>query len=200
MATEGAVAREHPLNEFVRHARPKMHRMVRASGVPEEDTEDLVQQTLVALVGCWDGVRNPHAWIVGATRKNCLMYWRSRRRRLYEAVDDSVLEWLAAPQRPAQELRDLEVDLETLAARLPTRYRSILRLRYGLGYDPPEIARCLGYRPSSIGKVTTRSLAALRGAFKDAGFRWGPPGARSPARRLRGDAPAQRPARRPRRA
>jgi DNA-directed RNA polymerase specialized sigma24 family protein len=36
-------------------------------------------------------------------------------------------------------------------------------MRYALGYDAPEIARRLGYRPSSIGKVTTRGLAALRG-------------------------------------
>lgn len=150
------------LDEFARRTRPRMRRMVRGWGIPEEDAEDLVQQTLMALVACWDRVRDPDAWVAGAARKNCLMYWRSRRRRIYDAVDGTVLEWLAQPEGPAQERHALGCDLTMLAARLPDRYRSVLRLRFALGYDPSEVARCLGYRASSIGKVTTRGLAALR--------------------------------------
>ena len=150
------------LDDFARRARPRMRRMLRGWGVPEEDAEDVVQQTLMGLVACWERVRNPDAWVAGATRKNCLMYWRGRRRRIYDAVDGPVLEWLAAPEGPAQERRALGCDLATVAARLPKRYRAVLRLRFGFGYEPPEIARCLGYRPSSIGKVTSRGLEALR--------------------------------------
>lgn len=178
MSTDAVLARRVGLDEFARGVRPKMRRMVRGWGVPPEDAEDLVQQTLMALVGCWEGVRNPDAWVAGATRKSCLMYWRSRRRRIYDAVDDGVLEWLAEPERPAQEHRALRRDLTALAARLPERYRSVLRLRYALGCDAPETARRLGYRPSSIGKVTTRGLAALRGELTEAR----PPRARAAAR------------------
>ncbi|HEY0783586.1 MAG TPA: hypothetical protein VGE98_14095, partial [Thermoanaerobaculia bacterium] len=39
--------------------------------------------------------------------------------------------------------------------------RSLLEMRFQLGYDPAEIAHRLGYRDSSIGKITTRCLAAL---------------------------------------
>jgi DNA-directed RNA polymerase specialized sigma24 family protein len=41
------------------------------------------------------------------------------------------------------------------------RCRSLLQLRFRLGYEPPEVAERLGYRASSIGKITTRCLAAL---------------------------------------
>lgn len=158
------------LEEFARAVRPRMRRMVRGLGVPEEDAEDLVQQTLMALVGAWNEVRDPEAWVAGALRKKCLMYWRGRRRRIYDAVDGSVLEWLAEPVGPVQERRVLESDLAAVAGRLPDRYRRLLRLRFGLGYDPPEVARRLGYRTSSIGKVTTRSLAALGRELSAVGY------------------------------
>lgn len=168
MSTPGTRTRDSGLDDFARRARPRIQRMVRGWGVPDEDADDLVQQTLMALVGSWSSVRNPDAWLAGATRKTCLMYWRTRRRRIYDAVDGRVLEWLAAPVHPAQERRALGCDLSALAARLPVRYRSVLRLRFALGYHPREIARRLGYRQSSIGKVTSRGLAALRGGFTEA--------------------------------
>ncbi len=158
------------LNQFLRRARPRLARLLRGSRIPEQDAEDLIQQTLLALVDRWETIRNPDAWVVGAARKNCLMYWRRRSRRIYDTVDGSVLEWLAAPQRPAQETRELERDLAVVVSRLPERYRSVIRLRYGLGYDPPEVARRLGYRVSSMGKVTTRCLAALHRELVDSGF------------------------------
>ena len=65
----------------------------------------------------------------------------------------------------------LESDLAQVMGRLPERYRSLLRLRFGLGYGPREVALRRGYRVSSIGKVTTRSLAALGRELDGAGFR-----------------------------
>lgn len=158
------------LDEFAREVRPRMRRMIRGLGVPDEDAEDLIQQTLMALVAAWSHVRDPEAWVAGALRKKCLMYWRGRRRRIYDAVDGSVLEWLAEPVGPAQERRALESDVTAVMGRLPERYQRVLRLRFGLGYDPAEVARRLGYRTSSIGKVTTRSLAALGRELTDVGF------------------------------
>ena len=59
------------------------------------------------------------------------------------------------------ELRMEHADLDSLIGRLPSRCRSLLQLRFRLGYEAPEIAERLGYRTSSIGKITTRCLAAL---------------------------------------
>jgi RNA polymerase sigma factor (sigma-70 family) len=159
------------LEEFLGTVRPRLRRLLRGFGIPEEDSEDLIQNTLLALVFRWNQIRNPDAWVVGAVKKNCLMYWRSRRRRLYDTVDGPVLEWLAGGERPSQERRDLKSDLGVLLDRLPRRYRTVLHLRFGLGYDSREVARRMGYRRSSIGKVTARSLAALNREMVDAGFR-----------------------------
>ena len=89
------------------------------------------------------------------------MYWRKHRRRIYSAVDSTLLEWLSEPIAPTQDRADLLSDLENLINRLPSHCRSLLRLRFRLGYEPLEVARKLGYQASSIGKITTRCLAAL---------------------------------------
>jgi RNA polymerase sigma factor (sigma-70 family) len=76
-------------------------------------------------------------------------------------VDSTVLEWLSEPVASSQEKTDMLCDLESLLDRLPTRCRSLLQLRFRMGFEPTEIARRLGYRTSSIGKITHRCLAAL---------------------------------------
>ena len=169
-ASESAAGRGPRLEEFLADVRPRLRQLLRGQVIPEQDADDLIQNTLLALVFQWKGIRNPRAWVVGTVKKNCLMYWRSRRRRLYDAVDGPVLEWLAGGERPSQERRDLENDMGLLLDRIPRRYRTVLHLRYGLGYDSREVARCTGYRRSSIGKVTARSLAALSREMRDAGF------------------------------
>ena len=72
-----------------------------------------------------------------------------------------MLEWIAKPEAPRQERSDLWKDLETLISRLPSRCRSMLWMRYRMGYDTPEIAKQMGYSPNSISKVTARCLASL---------------------------------------
>jgi RNA polymerase sigma-70 factor (ECF subfamily) len=164
-----------PTEELFEHLRHRLERQVRAQRIPAQDADDLVQQTLIALFDQYEEVRDPERWAVGVLRKHCLMYWRSRRRRIYDSVDDTVLEWLAAPEVPSQERRDLKSDLATAMDRLPDHYRSVIRLRYGLGMEPAEVAAELGYRASSIGKVTLRSLAAMNRAMIACGYCDGPP-------------------------
>lgn len=159
------------LEELLAGARPGLRRSLLNQGIPEQDVDDLVQQILIALVAAWDTVADPKAWLAGAARKKSLMYWRTRSRRLYDVFDDHDLEWLAEPASPDQERDAMRRDLATMLARLPRRHCAVLRLRYGLGYAPDEVAERLGYRPSSIGKVTTRCLAALGRELADGGYR-----------------------------
>jgi len=147
-----------------------MKRLLSTYRIPTDEAEDVLQQTLLALLYQWDRVRDPECWLLGALRRNCLMYWRTNRRKIYSSVDTSLLEWLSEPVAPTQERTDLLSDLENLIGRLPSRCRSLLQLRFRLGYEPPEIAERLGYRASSIGKITTRCLAALSRELLAAGF------------------------------
>ena len=140
---------------------PRLRRLLAAYRIPREDAEDVLQQTLLALLYHWDRVRDPECWLLGTLKRHCLMYWRKSRRQLYAAVDATVLEWLSEPLAAPQERDGLLRDLESVISQLPPRCRSLLELRFRLGYEPPEVAARLGYRPSSIGKLTARCLAAL---------------------------------------
>jgi len=139
----------------------RLHRLFTRYRVPPEDTEDILQQGLLALVHQWDRVRSPEAWLLATLRNHCRRYWRDRRRRIYEAMDAAVLEWLAAPQQPTQEGAAFRRDVEAVLAEMPERCSRLLRLRYQLGYEPPEVAARMGYSPASIAKVTRRCLTAL---------------------------------------
>jgi len=155
--TENAASFE----DFLKAVEPKLKRLLAYHRIPGEDAEDILQQSLLALLYQWERVQDPEKWLFGTVKRHCLMYWRATRRKIYSAVDATILEWLSEPVATPQERRDLLCDLENLIDRLPKRCRRVLRLRFRLGYDLPEVAALLGYQPSSIGKVTNRCLAAL---------------------------------------
>lgn len=157
-------------DDFLKKVEPRLKRVLATYRIPTDDAEDVLQQTLLALIYQWDRVRDPECWLLGTLKRHCLMYWRTNRRRIYSTVDSTILEWLSEPVAPAQERSDLLCDLENLLGRLPSRCRSLLHLRFQLGYEPVEVARRLGYRASSIGKITTRCLAALSRELLAAGL------------------------------
>ena len=152
---------EASLDGFLRGVRPRLKALFGHYKIPPQDTEDILQQALLALLYRPERVRDPEAWLLGTLRNKCLLYWREKKRKLYESVDTTLLERMAEPLAPAQETADLRKDLEIALGNLPERCRSLLSLRYGLGYEPPEVAEQLGYSPSSISKITTRCLHAL---------------------------------------
>jgi len=150
-----------PFEDFLKAVEPKLKRLLASFNIPTEDAEDVLQQSLLALLYRWERARDPERWLFGTVKRNCLMYWRTKRRKIYSAVDVTILEWLSEPIAPTQERSDLLSDLESLIDRLPKRCRRVLRLRFRLGYEPPEVAAKLGYRASSMGKVMNRCLKAL---------------------------------------
>lgn len=157
-------------DDFLKKVEPRLKRVLATYRIPTDDAEDVLQQTLLALIYQWDRVRDPECWLLGTLKRHCLMYWRTNRRRIYSTVDSTILEWLSEPVAPSQERSDLLCDLQNLLGRLPSRCRSLLHLRFQLGYEPVEVARRLGYRASSIGKITTRCLAALSRELLAAGL------------------------------
>jgi RNA polymerase sigma factor (sigma-70 family) len=159
-------ALDHPrtddsLEDFLKRVRPRVKALFLRYRIPPQDTEDILQQALLALIYHRESIRDPEAWLLGTLRNKALLYWRAQRRRLYDSVDATVLELMGEPLAPAQEERDLKRDLANALERLPERCRSILSLRYRHGYNPAETARQLGYSQGSISKITLRCLAAL---------------------------------------
>jgi len=161
MSAPNTSAAESSLEQFLKSVRPRMKTLFAHYQVPPQDTEDIVQQALLALLYQRQAIRDPEAWLMGTLRNKCLLYWRERRRKLYDAVDAAALELMAEPMAPEQEGVDVRRDLEMAIERLPERCRALLSLRYSQGYEPPELAKRLGYSPTSISKTTNRCLAAL---------------------------------------
>ena len=157
----GQVIEEVSFEELLKGLEPRFRAVLARFQIPEQDAEDLVQQALLAYVRKCPTVLKPEAWLLGTLRNRCLRYWRARRRRLYTAVDTAILEGVASEGTPCQEQADLRRDLKGAMGRLRPRCRSILGLRYGMGCEPRETARRLGYKESSIYKLMERCLAAL---------------------------------------
>ncbi|HEX9943196.1 MAG TPA: sigma-70 family RNA polymerase sigma factor [Thermoanaerobaculia bacterium] len=161
---------EASLEGFLRRVRPRLKALFAHYRIPPQDTEDILQQALLALVYQSQEIRDPEAWLLGTLRNKCLLYWREQRRKLYDSVDSAVLEDVAEPLAPAQEETTLRRDLASALERLPERCRSLLSLRYRQGYEPPELAERLGYSPASISKITTRCIDALTRYLTLSGF------------------------------
>lgn len=161
---------EAALELFLHRIRPRLKSLFARYRIPPQDTEDILQQALLALIYQWQSVRDPEAWLLGTLKNRCLLYWRDHRRKLYEVVDATVLDWMADPNAPEQESADLARDLSTVISRLPARCQSLLLLRYRLGYEAAEVAERLGYSPTSMSKITTRCLSALMRQLTAAGL------------------------------
>lgn len=158
------------IEELFEKLQPKLRRIFARFRLPPEDAEDVLQQSFLDLVYKQKQVYNPEAWVTATVRNRCITYWRKRRRQIWDAVDSALLDLLAQPEAPSQRQVTLRRDLEKMLERLPERCRSVLVLRYGLGYRSREVADLLGYQPSSIRKVTSRCIAALTRELVDSGF------------------------------
>ncbi len=158
------------LTTVLEHLEPELRRVLLRFRIPAQDAEDLIQDTLLVFLTKRASIESPAPWLLATLRNRCLVYWRSRRRRLIEAIDAGLLEVVAGGQQGNQDRRDLARDLSGAVSQLPNRCRSILRLRYGLECGAPEIAERLGYRPDTIRQATLRCLSALSKQLLSTGY------------------------------
>lgn len=138
--------------------------------IPAQDSEDLLQDVLLAYIRKRSEILSPAPWLLATLRHHCLLYWRRRRRSLIHALDAGLLEEVAGGCSGAQERGDLARDLSSAVSRLPGRCRKILRLRYGLECAGAEVAERLGYRPDTIRQATLRCLSALSRQLLSTGY------------------------------
>ncbi len=143
--------------------RPQLVRTLKAYRIPVPDSEDLVQDALLALVTKWEAVREPGPWLVGALRHLCRLYVRRQRSSKIAGADPEQLERLAGAAPGGEAQHGARLDLERKVQELPPRQRRLLRLSFGLGLDPGELARVLGgARPASVRRTRGRALMRLR--------------------------------------
>lgn len=145
---------EHLLSEL----EPRIEATFAYFGVPPHDAEDLLQDSLLAFVAKSESIRSPDLWLLQTIRNNCASYWRRRRRWIFQELDEALRDEPAAGSVNHENWR---CELKGAISRLPERCRSLLHLRYALGYQTAEMADRLGYREGSVRKAEMRCLSAL---------------------------------------
>ena len=159
-----------PIEEILEDLQPRIRSVFSRFQIPPHDAEDVLQQTLLTYLYKRDSIYDPERWLMGALRNRCRLYWRARRRKVYTAVDKVLLESVASAESSPQDSADFLRDLNSLLAELPSRCRSLFQLRYRQGYEAPEVAQRLGYKASSIYKISERCMSALTRRMVDCGL------------------------------
>ena len=156
------------LPELLQQLEKDFARILSRYQVPRQDAEDIVQDLVVLFLSKRAEIHTPGAWLTGTLRLRCLLYWRKRRSRLLDSMDEALLDLIADPKGPRQDRDDIQRDLSGAIRQLPERCRSFIRLRYGLDCDVPDVAKRLGYSPTGIRKIAARCLSALSGRILSA--------------------------------
>lgn len=150
------------IQDLLDRLRPRIKRILCLYNIPRDDAEDLLQEALIAVFRKWSSIQHKEAWLLGTVRNRCMLYWKRRWRDRVERMDPESLEAVSAPLPPPQERQEMLWDLQVIAATLGERHWAMLCLRYGLGLSIPEVARRLGYNPSSIRKLSCRIVNRLQ--------------------------------------
>jgi len=154
------------LPDLLESLRPDLRAIRCRYRIPDEESDDLLQDTALALIARRDPVREPRRWLLATFRNRCRMYWRSRRRSFLRAIDTGLLEELAGGEAPEQERRSLRLSLTRALSTLPERCRSILGLRYAANCTHREIASRLGIpKQATVRQAALRCLSALSSVF-----------------------------------
>ena len=111
---------------------------------------DLVQDCFVRLHGRWTSVRDPLPYVRRSVVHACASHHRHQ---------------ASVRRSPAPVVRDAELgadELEDALAKLPTRQRAAVVLRYYGDLPDADIARALRCRPGTVRSLIHRALAELR--------------------------------------
>jgi RNA polymerase sigma factor (sigma-70 family) len=146
----------HTVLAALREIEPQLRQTLGRFGIPLEDGEDLLQDSLLILLErCRQAerpVERPAGFLLGVLRRRCVMYWRQRRARREEPL-------IAVEVRlePGQEQVEQGRYIRQLLGAVGARYRRLLLLRLALGYSPEEVASMTGLARASVRKSVLRA-------------------------------------------
>lgn len=165
MRTARGTVPDTTVERLLARLKPHLVRVLDEFKIPRQDAEDLLQETLVALLFKWDSIHNVEAWVLATLRNRCTNYW-SR-----QGHSEEVAGWLAGETvlLPPQEGADLRHDFQRIYARLPRRQRQVIQLRYR-GFRNDEVAERLGLELEHARHLTNVTLASLTRELHQAGL------------------------------
>lgn len=138
-------------NELVRRHAKSLGRFLYASGAPESEIEDLVQESFIRAFRALDGWRGEatfRSWLfrIGSNLGKDL--YRRDRGKTMIPIQETDLRESADPSAEAEAM-DAERKLRQGLARLPKMQREVFLLRAHQGIDYEEIAVALGTTPGA---------------------------------------------------
>lgn len=125
-----------------------------------QEAEDVVQDTILAVLQRGQRVQRPEAYVARAVYWNALKRRARRRAHLpLEAVPRGAVE---SPGRPSAETLLDSFELEQAVAGLPLAQQTVIRLRFYLGLSFAEIAENLSISINTAASRSRYALANLR--------------------------------------
>jgi RNA polymerase sigma factor (sigma-70 family) len=156
-----AAGAEAALGELVAAMRPRLRALFRHAGVGLADAEDILQDSLLIVMGHWREIRDPEGYLWGTVRRRIQQLRRRHALVVLLSLDEESLARLA-PVGSSHAASALRLDLETLLGRLSARSRQVVAMRYGEQLSAREIAALLGGSEAGIRKTASRAIARLR--------------------------------------
>ncbi|MBB6627648.1 SigE family RNA polymerase sigma factor [Nocardioides sp. KIGAM211] len=118
--------------------------------------EDLVQAALFKAARAWDRIEDsPEAYVRRILYTQNVSWWRSRRH-----VRETALASYDAPSATPD--TDLRLTLEQALARLTTRQRTVLVLRFFEDLTEVQVGDVLGIGSGTVKSITRQALGRLR--------------------------------------
>ena len=150
-----------PLDVAFRAHLPAVYRYLYARLHNTADTEDLCSEVFVRAVRWLEAERSPgevRAWLLRAAATALTEHWRDHYRQA-ATVKASIEAYRPDAATPADNERAGR-QVAAVLARLPSRYREVLVLRFLEGLSAKEIAERLHLRPEHVRVLQYRALRA----------------------------------------
>ncbi|MFC4587249.1 SigE family RNA polymerase sigma factor [Sphaerisporangium corydalis] len=153
------VAEERRFREFVSARSPALIRLgYLLTGGDQHAAEDLLQTVLAKTAARWGRIDDPEPYVRRAMYRQQVSWWRLASRRRETTVAD--MPDMAG--RDDTHTADLKLVLRHALARLTSRQRAVLVLRYFEDLPEAEVALIMGCSVGTVRSTTHRSLARLR--------------------------------------
>lgn len=154
----------HVWSEFVFRYGPRLDRVIRRHGFSEQDTEDIVQDTLLKIyryVGSFDRTRaRSRAWIK-MIRRQCETDFLRKRREFGELIDEPIAKEVGDELEAAYLQEKIDEAIDNLKERMPDNHRVFeLVVRQGLGKS--EAAQETGKTEAAVFQSLYRFRQGLR--------------------------------------
>lgn len=145
--------------------RTVVRRGLARTGRGMEESEDIVQETLLAMHlkrDTWDEARPIEPWLRAIARHKLADHLRRRGFRDHVDIDD----WSNAPELAVDAEAPAVVDSQRLLASLPERQRAIVRGISLEGRSAADVASRLGMSEGAVRVALHRALKALAAFYR----------------------------------